>query len=85
MELKEARERIDAVDEILLDAFLKRMALSREIGRIKAEQGLPLENREREAEVLDRAMKRSGNLAPYAEELYRCLFSLSKAYQQRGI
>ncbi len=85
MELKEARERIDAIDGILLDAFLKRMALSQEIGRIKRDLGLPLEDPAREEEVLKRVAEKSGELAPCAEELYRCIFSLSKAYQQRGI
>ena len=85
MELKEARERIDAVDGILLDAFLKRMALSREIGGIKKDLGLPSEDPAREAEVLKRVAEKSGDLAPYAEELYRCLFTLSRDYQKRGL
>ena len=84
-ELTEARKKMDAADEALLDAFLQRMAVSGEIGRLKREQGLPLEDPGREAEVIRRVSERSGEMAPYAEELYRCIFSLSKAYQQRGI
>ena len=82
MELKELREEIDTVDEALTALFLRRMALSREIGRIKAERGLPLRVPEREKELLARRREQAGELADYAEALYDTLLSLSRRYQE---
>ena len=54
MELSEIREKIDAVDDQLLDLFLQRMDLSEEVAAYKNEHHLPILNKERERAVLAR-------------------------------
>jgi chorismate mutase/prephenate dehydrogenase len=53
--LEELRKRILEVDEALVDLVGKRRALVEEIGRIKAESGLPVLDPAREAAVVRRA------------------------------
>ena len=81
MELSEIRKEIDLADEALLGAFLRRMELCRQVGQYKAQAGLPVLNRAREREILDRVMAESGDLAPYAHRLYTTLFELSRSCQ----
>ena len=52
MELSEIREKIDAVDEQLLDLFLQRMDLSDEVAAYKNAHHLPILNKERERAIL---------------------------------
>lgn len=85
MELNELRNEINKVDEELLDAFLKRMKLCWDIGEVKKTEGLPVLNRAREREILDKVQKASGDLAPYSHRLYTMLFELSRAYQSSGL
>ena len=51
MELSEIREKIDAVDDQLLDLFLQRMDLSEEVAAYKNEHHLPILNKERERAI----------------------------------
>lgn len=77
------RQEIDALDEVILTAFVKRMALAKEIARIKKEEDLPTLQPGREEEVLRRARTLAGDdLAPYAEELLKTLMGLSRTYQE---
>ena len=55
MELSEIREKIDAVDDQLLDLFLQRMDLSEEVAAYKNEHHLPILNKERERAILARS------------------------------
>jgi len=53
--LEELRKRILELDEALVELVAERRALVLEIGRIKAEQGLPVLDPAREAAVVRRA------------------------------
>lgn len=81
MNLEELRKEINAVDDQLLPLFLKRMELSKLIGQEKQKLGFPIENKIREAEILQAVAEKSGNMNEYAVQLYEKLFELSKAYQ----
>ena len=59
MELSEIREKIDAVDDQLLDLFLQRMDLSEEVAAYKNEHHLPILNKERERAILAKVTERS--------------------------
>lgn len=77
------RQEIDAVDELILTAFIKRMSLVQKISRIKKEENLPTLQPSREEEVLRRAALLVGkDLAPYAEDLMKTLMRLSRSYQE---
>ena len=75
--MNEQRERIDKIDENILKLYAERMEISREIGRIKAEKGLPVYDAAREGEILQRA-RQAG-----AEELYKVILAESKKMQSR--
>lgn len=81
MDLTEIRKKIDSVDDMLLDNFLKRMALSKEVADYKATNSLPTLNRGREREILAKVMEKSGDMAEYSHRLYTTIFELSRSYQ----
>ncbi len=61
------RRRIDEIDTQLMRLLNSRSACAVEVGRIKAELGLPIYSPEREAEILERVMRENpGPLDPLA-------------------
>lgn len=58
--LPECRAEIDALDDQILALLLRRMETSRQVGRIKAEAGLPVLQAGREHELVDRLAQRAG-------------------------
>ena len=75
--MKEQREQINRIDEEILKLYAERMKISEEIGRIKAEKGLPVYDAAREDEILKRARDAG------AEELYKVILAESKKMQSR--
>lgn len=84
MELWEIREKIDDIDHELLRLFLERMALSREAWQAKEKSGLPARDADREREILARAARYSGPMAPYSEKLFDYIMYLSREYQRNN-
>lgn len=58
MKLDECRQKIDRIDEAIVALLSERAAAAREIGILKAKAGLPVTDRGREMEVLDRVSRR---------------------------
>lgn len=81
MELSEIRENLDAVDDELVDLFLRRMELVRKVGEFKAEHGIPVLDRSRERDILATVRERSGDMERFTNTLYQTLFQLSRSYQ----
>ena len=81
MELSEIREKIDAVDDQLLDLFLQRMDLSDEVAAYKNEHHLPILNKERERAILAKVTEKSGERERYAYHLFSTLFELARSRQ----
>ena len=81
MELSEIREKIDAVDDQLLDLFLQRMDLSEEVAAYKNEHHLPILNKERERAILAKVTEKSGDKERYAYHLFSTLFELARSRQ----
>ena len=81
MELSEIREKIDEIDKKLLPLFLKRMELSMEAARYKAEKGMQTLDENREREILKRVCEESGDMEKYARRFYTTLLELSREYQ----
>lgn len=78
------RERIDETDRELVALFKDRMEICREIARVKKEAGLPIENKEREEEVLKKLSELADmNDSEYVRALYEKIFELSKAAQRK--
>jgi len=81
MDLSEIRKKIDEIDGKLLPLFLERMNLSAEVAAYKKANNLPVLNKGREREILDRVMKESGEMDQFSHRLYTTIFELSRAYQ----
>ena len=74
VELLAVREKIDEIDERLLDLLAERFALTYEVGVLKAEQNLTSFDATREAEKLARLtdLSEQRNLNPdFVEELFQ--------------
>lgn len=86
MTLKDCRDRIDEINNQMLELLKERMAVSAEIARLKKEAGLPVLNAEREKAILDDIECKAGDeMAPYAVALFKELFAISKEYQRKII
>lgn len=81
MEITEIRDKIDDIDQQLLELFLRRLDLSGAAAAYKRQHDLPLINRERERQVLALAEDRAGGLEQYAHHLFYTLIELSRARQ----
>lgn len=53
--LKPYRERIDALDDRIVDLLIERIGIIREVAQVKKEHNIPAVIEERIAEVIDRA------------------------------
>ncbi len=86
MDLKEAREKIDSIDDEMTRLFVERMNTAKEIAAYKAEHKLQVFDRERERAVLNRIEDKVGpELESYANVLYSTLFDVSRSYQHRSL
>jgi len=83
MELKTAREKIDAIDEQMMKLFLARLEVAREVALAKRERGGPITDPAREREILSRVSEEAGPEFENAARLFfSTLFSISKARQR---
>ena len=83
MDLAQYRRQIDDIDAALLELFCKRMAVSAQIADYKALHRLPVYMPQREQEKLAAISNQAGpEMESYARQLFSCLFSLSKQYQE---
>lgn len=82
--LPEIRDRIDALDERLVELLNQRAALSREVGRIKAESADVVFKPFREKEMLARLATLSPGILPedHLRSIYREILSSSRRLQQ---
>ena len=85
MELQEIREKIRTADEEMAELFVRRMEAAREIAAYKKERGLPVEDKEQEARVLE---SRSALIEdPLMRSFYVCFLQntmdVSKYWQHR--
>ena len=80
--VEEARLLINEEDEIILQAFLRRMEAVRQVGRNKIDRGLPIYMPAREKEIYEKVRAAvPAELEDYAEELFKTLIGVSCSYQ----
>ena len=80
-DIKEIRDEIDITDNEILELFLKRMELAKEVAEYKNANGLPILNKQREREILSDVSNKSGDKKLYAHRFFSLMMDLSKAYQ----
>ena len=74
--IRELRDQIDAIDDSILHLLSERFIATREIGRIKADGGMPAQSPNREAEQFDRlaSLAKGLNVDPdLVQAIYRLL------------
>ena len=78
------RNDIDNLDEEIIQLLKKRMRISKEVGQLKERLDIPVEDKKREKEIIDRLTAQAGkNLSE--EQLIRiftAVFKTSKQEQQ---
>ena len=83
-ELDDLRKELDTIDARITDLLQKRFALICRIASVKKSSGIPIENKSREREILDK--QTSGIADPHARQfcirLWQEIFSVSKELQQ---
>ena len=85
-DVNEIRKAIDSTDDVIKDAFVKRMEICKEIAEAKKNSASPVSDPARENAVLFRLTEGlPENYAKYLKELYSVIFSVSKAYQSEII
>ncbi len=84
MDLKDCRNKIDQIDESLVQLFVQRMELSAQIAQHKKANNMPIYVPAREREILQDVAKMAGpDMANYTRVLYSMLFELSRSYQSK--
>ncbi|MBQ8880858.1 MAG: bifunctional chorismate mutase/prephenate dehydratase [Oscillospiraceae bacterium] len=84
MSLKEIRTQIDAIDDELVQLFVKRMNLSAQVADYKKANNMPIYVPSREREILQQVADKAGpEMANYTRVLYSMLFELSRSYQSK--
>ena len=84
MDLKECRERIDAVDKELVRLFAERMQISTDVAAWKKANNMPVRDPERERQKLKAVGDMAGEeMRLFTEQLFSTLMSLSSSYQRR--
>jgi len=83
MELKEIRNRIDTIDDKIIDLFRERMEAAKEVAAFKQQNNMPVLNRSREREVIARVTDRVGEgKENYAKLLYQTIFAVTRSYEE---
>ena len=86
MEIKELRNKIDAIDEQLVKLYTERMSVSSQVADYKREHGLPVLDHKRERELLAKISTLAGpELERYARVLYESILATSRAYQDKKL
>ncbi|WMJ84852.1 bifunctional chorismate mutase/prephenate dehydratase [Oscillospiraceae bacterium LTW-04] len=82
MDINTLRMKIDDINHQMVKLFVERMDVSMDIARYKAENGLPVLDKERERTILNRMALEAGEpFEDYTQVLFRTLFELSRSYQ----
>ena len=83
MTLNEARNKIDKIDDELLRWLLRRLELSKAIGKIKKEGNMPTFDQAREDEIFDRLNAASMGKYEYIKPIFEEILRASKEIQNK--
>ena len=84
MDLDESRETIRAIDEQIASLFVERMEAARDIAAYKQERGLPVEDKEQEARVIEgrSILVEDPELRTFYISFLHDVMEVSKSWQQ---
>lgn len=75
------REELNEIDEKLGKLLIRRFEIAKEIGRHKKENGFPIEDLQREREIIDNRIDKFNLPDCFVEELFLLIFKHSKKVQ----
>ncbi len=79
------RDKIDSIDERLMDLYIERMGLTDQVGRKKAKEDLRVKDSKREEEILNRLKNKYPDYTREIDNIYRSIFQDSKRRQENII
>lgn len=83
MDLNNLRDEINSIDNELVELFEKRMRTAAAIADYKKQNGLPVSDKGREREVINKVTSKiSPEFSEYARVLYQTIFDISCSYQR---
>lgn len=83
MEIKKSRDKIDTLDREIVKLLVERMNLSAEIASYKKANAIPLFDKTREEDLLEKIVSLSGDVSDYTQKIYLEILKQSKAYQEK--
>ena len=80
----ELRQQIDTLDEEIIQLLKKRMRISKEVGILKAELEIPVEDKTRENEIIERLTQQAGRNLSEGQliRIFTAVFKSSKQVQK---
>lgn len=81
MNLQDCRDKINSIDDQMIELFMERMKVAETIAEIKRAQNLSVSNPAREREIIVRLAKKAPELADYIQMFYGTMFDVSRAHQ----
>ncbi len=86
MNIEKYRAEIDSIDNELVELFVKRMYVAKEIAQLKKETGKAVCDTERERKLLTKVEETAGEeFGDYTRRLYSSILELSRNYQSKSI
>ncbi len=87
LDISQLRDEIDNIDQEIVSLFEKRMDVAVKVAKYKMERNLPIFNGKREAEVIEKNIKRLNNkqYKEYAEKFFNDLMATSRLLQHNII
>ncbi len=82
--MKQTRQKIDATDKKLIALLAERAGLSVKLGKIKKREGLPVQDKKREADMLaeiEKTAKKHGLNPLFVKKLYAEILKESRKIQ----
>jgi len=83
--MKNERMKLNDIDDSMQELFIKRMKIIKDIAMYKKANHLPVEDKKRETEMIERMSLDDPEMNGYYQSFLREMMRLSKTYQRRLI
>ncbi len=81
-DFKKLRKQIEEIDEKIFSLFIERINIVKKIAKIKKENGISMENLQREEKLIKRIKQKFSNLDnQFIEAIFKIIFHYSKINQ----
>ncbi|NTW72261.1 MAG: chorismate mutase [Eubacteriaceae bacterium] len=83
-DLESLRNRIDAIDDSIIELFLERMEVAKGVADFKKDRDMKIFDEKREAEVIKKNLNKikDSEFKSYAEQFLHALMNISKELQK---